>query len=205
MVNHDGYLAIDTSLGTSIALMRGSIERIAEARDERGHTEKIGSLIEQVLGSTTPGDLSGIVVGVGPGPFTGLRVGIAAAQAFALGIDRSLLPVVSHDAVALEHLTRGYERVRVIQDAKRRELFVTEYDGLDEYGIPRRVSEPHIQPRTNFTDHPGDVWHERVPALELIRIAAARIQAGIPAERPQALYLRAPDVAQPGPVKRVSS
>ena len=89
-------LAIDTALGTSVAL--GTGDRVVEAwsDDPRGHSEAIGSLIERVFteSDVDPSAVTHVVAGMGPGPFTGLRVGIAAAHAFALGRGLTVLPLV---------------------------------------------------------------------------------------------------------------
>lgn len=199
------YLAIDTSMGTSVALVRNGTERIVTRDDPRGHAEHIGALIREVLGDTPPRDVAAVVAGIGPGLFTGLRVGLAAAKTFAFGIGQRVIPVISHDAVAVEAILGGSQRVRVVQDAKRRELFVTEYDGLDEYGAPVRVRDPHIVPRADFVPTERDLWPEAIPAHLLIRVAQAHRQAGIDPGEVRALYLRAPDVKEPGKTKRVSS
>src|SRR3954447_22600173 len=101
-------LAIDTSLGTAVAVVEpdGVVRSQVENQDPRGHAEVIGSLIEQALAEASigPADIAHVASGMGPGPFTGLRVGIAAARAFAMGRGVPVVPVVSHDAVALELL-----------------------------------------------------------------------------------------------------
>ncbi|MFC7765896.1 tRNA (adenosine(37)-N6)-threonylcarbamoyltransferase complex dimerization subunit type 1 TsaB [Leucobacter soli] len=148
-----------------------------------------------------------MVVGIGPGPFTGLRVGIAAAHAFAAGRGVPLLPLQGHEAVALAVLEAGAAApgLRVVQDAKRRELFVTEYAGLDWAGIPVRTVDPHLAAREGFAARPGDVWPERIPAAGLVRLAARRLAAGRGFESDRALYLRTPDVFPPAVRKRVST
>ena len=96
-------LAIDTSAGTSVAVVDGD-RVLSEASDPgtRGHAELIGTLIQRALADAeaSPADITGVVSGMGPGPFTGLRVGIAAARAFAAGRGIPVHPVASHDAVA---------------------------------------------------------------------------------------------------------
>ena len=98
-------LGIDTSLGTAVAVIEpdGVVRSQGESRDPRGHAEVIGSLIESALAeaSARAADITHVAAGMGPGPFTGLRVGIAAARAFALGRGIPIIPVVSHDAAAL--------------------------------------------------------------------------------------------------------
>ena len=98
-------LAIDTSAGTSIALVKdGTVLSSRSTPDTMRHAEIIGSFINEVLtdAGVTSNDVTHVAAGMGPGPFTGLRVGIAAADAFAFGSGAILLPMNSHDAIALE-------------------------------------------------------------------------------------------------------
>lgn len=201
-------LAIDTALGTSVAV--GVNGRIVEASsdDPLRHAEALGGMLLQVFDAAgvAPDAVTGVVVGIGPGPFTGLRVGIAAAQAFALGRGVPLLPLQGHEAVALAVLEQGAAAgARIVQDAKRRELFVTEYRGLDWAGIPERSIDPHLVTRVEFQEDTSDVWPERIPAARLVQLAARRLAAGHSFEAEHAVYLRAPDVAQPSAPKRVST
>lgn len=201
-------LAIDTALGASIAL--GHKGRVFEVSsdDSRGHAEVIGSLLARVFAyaEVPPRAVTGVVAGIGPGPFTGLRVGIAAAHAFAAGRGVPLLPVQSHEAVALSVLERVSAReLRVVQDAKRRELFVTRFEGHDRFSLPHRVDDPHLETRESFVAEAVDVWPERIPAGRLVQLAARRLVAGTIFEEDRALYLRAPDVKPAAAVKRVSA
>jgi tRNA threonylcarbamoyl adenosine modification protein YeaZ len=201
-------LAIDTALGTSVAL--GVAGRVFEAvsDDHRSHAEAIGSLIARVfeLSGASPREVTGVVAGVGPGPFTGLRVGIAAAHAFAAARGVPLLPLQGHEAVALAVFESGAAGpLRVVQDARRRELFVTEFSGLDEAGLPVRSADPHLVARADHEASPREVWPERIPAARLVQLVARRLAAGRGFEPDRALYLRAPDVRSPGAPKRVSA
>ena len=201
-------LAIDTALGTSIALGHNGLVHEVSSDDSRGHAEVIGSLLAQVfeLAGVSPSSVTGVVAGIGPGPFTGLRVGIAAAHAFAVGRGVPLLPVQGHEAVALATLEAGAAApdLRVVQDAKRRELFVTAYRGLDWAGLPVRTANPRLETREHFAAAAGDIWPERIPAARLVQVAARRLAAGTEFEEDRALYLRAPDVKPAAAVKRVS-
>lgn len=199
-------LAIDTSMGTSVAL--GSGGRIIEvvSDDPRGHAEVVGSLIARVLEEfdVPPANVDAVVAGIGPGPFTGLRVGIAAARAFALGQGASVLSLVSHDAIALSRLSRAGERLRVIQDAKRRELFVTEYDGFDAAGVPVRTVDPHLIAAVDYVEGALDLRPLRVSASDLLRLAARKLAVGQAFDPDRALYLRLPDVLESAAPKRVT-
>ncbi|WP_232299722.1 tRNA (adenosine(37)-N6)-threonylcarbamoyltransferase complex dimerization subunit type 1 TsaB [Leucobacter komagatae] len=200
-------LAIDTSLGTSVAV--GSAGGVTEVSsdDPRGHAEVIGTLIERAFAEhgVSPQLVTHVVAGMGPGPFTGLRVGIAAANAFAFGRGLATLPLVSHDAAVLEALESGATAgVRIVQDAKRRELFVTDYRSLDWAGIPERAAEPHLAPRAGFESVANELWPERLPAAALVRLAARHLAAGRAFAPEHALYLRLPDVMQPRAPKPVT-
>lgn len=207
-------LAIDTSTGTSVAVVdrdgaSGELHCVAETGtdDTMRHAEVIGGFIRDALSAAdvTPDRLSGVAAGMGPGPFTGLRVGIAAAHAFALGIGRPFVPVVSHDAIAWSRYRAGdIGPLQVVTDARRREFAISDYDGLDADGLPVRVHGPELVPR------------EEVPAARGIRFDAALVSAGaigmlaelafaagrLPLTADAPIYLRAPDVT-PSAGKRV--
>lgn len=188
-------LAIDTSGATSVALVRDDGEVVASLLDEdaRAHAEHIGPLLEAVLDQAGRPAIDAVAYGVGPGPFTGLRVGMAAARTAALVLGAVELPVLSHDAVALAAVRRGVvPAFVVVADAKRREHFATVYRRLDEAGLPTREGDPVVGP------------DEAVPALTRVvgavdagllgTIAALRRRAGIAPEPQEARYLRSPDV-----------
>ncbi|TDP95810.1 tRNA threonylcarbamoyl adenosine modification protein YeaZ [Leucobacter luti] len=201
-------LAIDTAIGTSVALGVDGRVFTAMSDDHRGHAEAIGGLLAAVFSESgvSPERVTGVIAGVGPGPFTGLRVGIAAAHAFALGRGVPLLPLEGHEAVALEALESGATAgVRVVQDARRRELFVTEYSGLDWAGIPQRSAGPGLVTRMAYEPVHNELWPERIPGAGLVRLAARRLVSGTEFADDRARYLRAPDVAQPTVPKRVST
>ncbi|GAA1843940.1 tRNA (adenosine(37)-N6)-threonylcarbamoyltransferase complex dimerization subunit type 1 TsaB [Agromyces salentinus] len=202
-------LAIDTSTGTSVAVVDHGAGVIAEAGtpDTMRHAEVVGDLIRQALAaaSITPSRLSGVAGGMGPGPFTGLRVGIAAAHAFALGIRRPFVPVVSHDAVAwLWYHEGGDGPMQVVTDARRREFAVSAYDGLDDAGLPIRAVGPQLVPRDEVPERDGArVDASTVSAGGIGMVAELAFAAGrLPLTGDAPLYLRAPDVT-PSAGKRV--
>ena len=97
-------LAIDTTAGTSVALLKDG-KVLAELNNDLGmkHAELIGDAIQSVFNQTAirPQVLDAVVVGRGPALFTGLRVGIAAGMMFAEAAGAQLFGAVSHDAIAL--------------------------------------------------------------------------------------------------------
>jgi tRNA threonylcarbamoyl adenosine modification protein YeaZ len=202
-------LAIDTSAGASVAVVdAGRVLGSADEFDTRSHAEAIGRLIADALAQAgaAPDEISGVVAGMGPGPFTGLRVGIAAAYAFAAGRNVPVLPLASHDAVAWEWATPAL----VVTDARRREVAWSTYDGLGMDRLPVLVSGPHLaHPEDLETVVEGYVRFDRVDATTIsaasLGLLADRMRAlGRPFAADQPLYLRAPDVTpSPGP-KRVT-
>jgi tRNA threonylcarbamoyladenosine biosynthesis protein TsaB len=207
-------LAIDSSLGTSVAVSNGSRIVTLSVDDPLGHAEVVADLIVSALNElgVAAADISHVVAGMGPGPFTGLRVGIAAAQGFAAGRGCELLPLVSHEAVALEvfaeHPSR--EQVFVVTDARRKELFGTRFAAPEALGIPLLVHEPMLFTRAQLDDEaladdPTRVNPERISAGALLELAALRRAANQPFEPHTALYLRAPDVTPSTGPKRVGS
>lgn len=205
-------LGIDTSLGTAVALIDADGFVVAEADSENplGHAEVIGTLLQQVLDAAGAREITGVAVGMGPGPFTGLRVGIAAARAFALARDIPVIAVPSHDAAALRILLgdavaeRADERFAIVTDARRREYAYTVYAGVDDDGLPMRVTEPALTPQTEVDAVLSTLDARRhdttqVPAALLALCGARAVAAGRTLATEEPLYLRSPDVAAPKP------
>ena len=219
-------LAIDTSAGTSVAIVDRDAGILAErsVADTMRHAEVIGGMIQECLAAsgTSRGDLSGVVAGMGPGPFTGLRVGIAAARTFALALGKPLVPVVSHDAIAFAHY--GGRSIGapldapllVVTDARRRELYWSAYSGLDALGLPVRRGGPGLakpdEVSTSVLDglaFAGEGEVERLDAAEvsagaLGMFAELSFAAGRPFAADEPLYLRSPDVMISTGPKRVT-
>ena len=108
---------VDTDTGESI-------DRVISGT--RAHNEQLIPTIEKLLAdaSLTYPDLSAIVVGTGPGPFTGLRVGMATASALGVALDLPVHGVCTLDAIA--HGRAGEWLVAI--DARRKEVYWATYD-----------------------------------------------------------------------------
>ncbi len=191
---------------------RGVISEAGES-DTRRHAEVIGELIDLCLresGVAIP-ELSGVVAGMGPGPFTGLRVGIAAADAFALGAGKPVVRVVSHDGVAWGHYAAGGSGpLLVVTDARRREIYWSAYEGADEFGIPLRSQGPAlVRPDDLAAAVDGFARYPRLDATEVSAGSAGMLAEGLflhgrPFAGREPLYLRSPDVTVPNAPKRVT-
>ncbi|WP_210479722.1 tRNA (adenosine(37)-N6)-threonylcarbamoyltransferase complex dimerization subunit type 1 TsaB [Naasia sp. SYSU D00948] len=201
-------LAIDSSAGTAAAVVDGARGILAEraVADTLRHAEVVGELITAVLREAGVGvaDLDAVAIGVGPGPFTGLRVGMAAGRAFALAAARPALGVVSHDAVA----AAAYEadpsgELLVVTDARRRELYWSRYRGLDAAGLPIRDEGPALARPADVPARERRIDATAVPAGMLGLVAERVLAAGRAPAPVVPLYLRSPDVTLSAP-KRVS-
>lgn len=213
-------LAIDTSSGSSVAVVDrdGGVLGERSVVDTMRHAEVIGALIEGALADAgvAVADLSAVAAGMGPGPFTGLRVGIAAARAFAIGAGIPVVPIISHDAIAFErlgtmHVASAAGGLLVVTDARRREVYWSAYGGLDDVGLPVRTAGPGLC-------KPDDLEHETAALGVADRLDAGIVSAGAlgmlaeltylhgrPFADDQALYLRSPDVTESAGPKRVTA
>lgn len=205
-------LAIDTSLGTTVAANRAGTVVELVSTNQRAHAEHIGALIAAALHNLqlTAADVTAVVMGTGPGAFTGLRVGMAAATAFAVGRQIPLLPLISHDASAWEKLCMGGSHpgtmLRIVQDARRKELFVTDYRVADQAGTQLlQQTPPAVVPRDGYVSAAFEYSPDRVSGVALLSLALHKLATGGDFAAPVPCYLRDPDVKQPAGVVSVAS
>lgn len=203
-------LAVDTSLGTAVALIDadGVTRGEASTADPLGHAEVIGDLLRDALAGAGPADISHVVSGMGPGPFTGLRIGIAAARAFALGRDLPVVPIPSHHAAALRAIETDAVSgaFAIVTDARRREVAITVFDGTDADGIPNVIADTALVPRADADERLAGTRRidvETLPAADLARVGVRALAAGRVLADDEPLYLRHPDVSLPGTPKKV--
>jgi tRNA threonylcarbamoyl adenosine modification protein YeaZ len=213
-------LALDTATPTLVAgvarwdAARWSAGRDAEVLAERAvpsgtkHAELLTPAIQGVLADAglTMADLDAIVVGLGPGPFTGLRVGVVTAAALADALGRPVVGVCSLDAVGTGART-------VVTDARRKEVYWATYaaDGSRRTGPsvdkPADVSlpEPVVGDPTFAADRLGrPVIAADVTTAGLLRAAAPQLADPASAAPLVPLYLRRPDATPPTAIKAVS-
>ncbi len=213
-------LALDTSSpAVSAALVRVEpdvLEVLAEhvVVDVRRHGELLALGVRAVLDGRPAAELGAVVVGLGPRPFTRLRVGLVTAATMADALGVPAYGVCSLDAVG------DGDRV-VVTDARRKEVYWARYAGGARLEGPaverpaglaarldagaRLVGAGSVLHRDAFDGLTVDdsVVHPSGPAL--VRLAAARVLAGAPSEALTPLYLRRPDAVEPGATKRVTA
>ncbi|THV40534.1 tRNA (adenosine(37)-N6)-threonylcarbamoyltransferase complex dimerization subunit type 1 TsaB [Glycomyces buryatensis] len=172
--------------------------------DGRGHVERLAPFIEECLAEAgkTRADIGAVVAGVGPGPFTGLRVGMVTAAAYADGAGIPVYGVCSLDGIGGN--TRG--TALVATDARRKEIYWAVYQNGERVGEPQ-VGKPAELPDTGADYALGEgaakyAAELKIPAepdavypdpVKLVELAAPRIRAGAPTEQLTPLYLRRPD------------
>jgi tRNA threonylcarbamoyl adenosine modification protein YeaZ len=193
-------LVIDTALGTSVAVVSGdaAVERATE--ETRSHAEHIGTFIAEVLhvSGVAANAIDAVVVGVGPGPFTGLRVGIAAGIAFAAGRGIPVHGVPSHDGAAF-----GRGDCCVVSDIRRRELAWTTYRNGVTVSGPSVTTEATLATDIDLAAFP-EIRAVEFSAVALGRAALLRLDRGDDLSALAPLYLRDPDATPSSGPKRVS-
>ena len=166
-------LAIDTSTSRScVAIIDGTEVLYCGFRDgATAHGPSLPALVQEALAVS---DVDEVVVGMGPGPFTGLRVGIAFAQSFALAREIPVRGVCSLDAIAAQVTDKDFI---ITVDARRKEVYWARYT----HGV--RVGEPAV----NF---PADVSGATIHA-DLFPDMVALVN--LPGTITEPIYLRRPD------------
>ena len=190
-------LSIDTSAGTSAAVFDSSCLSFVSFDDPFGHAENVGLAIAQALAEAeiSIDQLSAIAVGRGPAPYTGLRVGMAAATALSKAKSLPLYGVITLDAIA--HSV-GEKSVLVTTDAKRRELFAAIYQAGKRVNGPMLLTSSDLEKYSNF-----ELLQISCDAKLVGEYAKFAIASGLDLSDLSALYLRSPDVT-PSAGKKVS-
>jgi tRNA threonylcarbamoyl adenosine modification protein YeaZ len=231
-------LAFDTATPAVTVALHDGTRVLAEesAVDARRHGELLAASIQQVLAAAgaVPDDLTGIAVGVGPGPYTGLRAGLVTARvlgsalglpvhgtctldviarAAASGLAGSAAGARAGSAAGLTGGTAGHDFV-VATDARRKEIYWARYTAAGQ-----RVSGPEVSAPGEagaccqvagegallYPAELGTPIEPRYPsAAWLAEMTVQRIMQGAPAAPAEPLYLRRPDARVPGPPKRVT-
>jgi tRNA threonylcarbamoyl adenosine modification protein YeaZ len=203
-------LAIDTSAGTAVAvLVDGVVASESYDANSMQHAEKIGIQIQQGLEAAKKksSDVTAVAVGIGPGPFTGLRVGIAAAKMFAEGVSAPIYGVGSLDAIAFANSLD--EPTLVLTDARRSEVFFGLYQGKTAAGVPKALLGPGVKKQAELEaqlqveGHSYLLANTQVSAANLGLLGLAQLAEGTANTSVVANYLRAPD-AVPAKGKKVS-
>ncbi len=209
--------------GAAVAMRPATVLSQRRVTDPFGHAERLMPLALAALdeAGSSLRDVDAVVVGLGPGPFTGLRVGIATAAALGDALDVPVHGVPSHDGLARSLFPLQAELL-VVTDARRREVYVSGYraDGRRVLGpsvvapaaLPAMLAEHGLasvhlagagapllaDPHPTVLDAPAGG-----PVLGLVECAATPLLTGAVPGPVVPLYLRRPDATVPGARKSV--
>jgi tRNA threonylcarbamoyladenosine biosynthesis protein TsaB len=221
-------LVIDTSAGPTAAIVEApgsdplaaTVVESLVSDSSRRHAEELAPAIDALV--TRHGVPGLVVVGTGPGPFTGLRVGLVTARTLARGWGIDVAGVPSLDAIArgaLDDPSLAGRSVLVATDARRREVYLARYSADGPAGltahVPASVASPavaagHLGAGDVVVGGVADAVlaaggeaasaHEAreagVDPAAMARLALARLAAGARLDT-EPLYLRRPDAVAP--------
>lgn len=204
-------LALDTS-GTDCAVCIYDAQSktvLAEITEDigKGHAERLMALVDAAFSKAglQLSDIGKVAVTIGPGSFTGIRVGVAAARGFALSLGVEAVGVTTLETVARAYLKQNAGKpVAVAFDAKREEVYLQIFDANGKALTPEQlVSIEHAKSALN--DFSGDIAGTGIRVLRGTEPASEKdhfpiaIVAEIASEKdaseakPKPLYLRGPD------------
>lgn len=194
-------LAIDTSATVGAALAKdGALLAADRLDDARAHAEELVPMINRLCaqaGVTLP-ELTDVAVGVGPGPFTGLRVGVVTALTLGALAKAPVRGVCSLDVVARTHVAAAQPTGDFIAvlDARRKELYWAQYTAA---GL--RIGDPQVAPPSELPDlpvvgpgaalYPEQLFRPEPAAFDLSVLACDPDSFSDAGTEP--LYLRKPD------------
>lgn len=229
-------LAFDTSsrvVEVSLASSAQTLEQlpVSSVRDDapNAHGERLAPMIAELLASCghTPSDLDAIGVGLGPGPFTGLRVGVVTAKTMGDALGIPTYGVCSLDVIAAAH---AHTRLpfAVVTDARRKQVYWRRYDAAGEPNGPPDIAVPaeladRLRGQVEAVVGAGvDLYPDAFagfarpqasPTVEGGGFPGAAVLAGMvlqralvdtPSENLVPMYLRRPDAQPPGRPKQVT-
>jgi tRNA threonylcarbamoyl adenosine modification protein YeaZ len=190
-------LGVDSSSAQTSLALGTEHELIAHCEhvDARGHAEAIGAMFRETILPALEGRIPDVVVvGVGPGPYSGLRVGIAFAQALAWAWNIPVVGVCSLDALALRVGPRE-GKFGVASDARRSEIYWATYSAPD-----RRIAGPEVsRPEDLGQEARSITWfgegllsecaQARTDARDVLNLALHAIASGLFTTEPEPLYI----------------
>ncbi len=201
-------LAIDTAgADCGVALYDAASTTLLASEQEtivKGHAERLMAMIEAVLGhaGVSMADIDRVAVSVGPGSFTGIRVGVSTARGLGLALEVPVLGISSLQALA--HAAAGNGRpVLALIDAKRGEVFAQVFDEAK-----KALSEPAAMtiedaralqdqyPQAILAGSGVRLLSGAEPAISIYPVAAIAqlaADANNATPKPAPLYLRGPD------------
>jgi len=207
-------LAFDTATPhVTVALHDGdAVVATYESGESMRHGEMLAPGIQRVLddAGAKAADLTAIAVGVGPGPFTGLRVGLVTARTLAFVREIPVHGVCSLDILGAAGADAGLDEFVVATDARRKEVYLASYAGGRRVRGPEVIKPVHAKTDLPVIGRGGVLYPDAFPDGRAPEHPLASVLCDVVLSRrfeivePEPLYLRRPDAAEPGKPKRVS-
>lgn len=205
-------LAIDTALGLCSAAMAedGRLLAVRSEPMQQGHQERLAPLTAEMMAESglSFGEAERIAVTVGPGSFTGLRVGIAFAKGLGLALDRPVVGVECLHAIAASAERRG--RGCAVIDARRGQVYARLFDGNEPAGPPEALTLDDLVAKCGglawiagpgsalLAEHFPDADVDARPGPDPLAVARLGAEADPVTHPAEPIYLRAPDAKLPG-------
>ena len=207
-------LAFDTATPhVTVALHDGDrvVAEYASAEAMR-HGEMLAPGIADVLAQVgaVSRDVTAVAVGVGPGPFTGLRVGLVTARTMALALGIPVYGVCTLDILAAEALDAGHDEFQIATDARRKEVYLASYASRQRVGGPDVVKPADVATDSLVIGRGALLYPEAFPNSAGPEHPDAAVLCDVVVRErfelldPDPLYLRRPDAVAAHTPKKVS-
>ncbi len=204
-------LALDTALDACSAAVLAAGRPLARRFENRprGHGERIAAMVVEVLeeAEVRAGELDRICVTIGPGSFTGVRIGLATARGYGLALGLPVVGITTLAAVAAPHWSEG--AVLAAHDARRRQVYVQVFAAGGAPLARPAAMAPATAAKTLaggaativgsgahlVAEYLADVGDDRLVEARPEAAIFGRLAAALPAPAgpPEPLYLRTPD------------
>jgi len=207
-------LALDTALDAcSVAVLDGSAAHAVRSEPmQRGHQERLAPMVAEAMAEAglAFADLARIAVVVGPGSFTGVRVGLAFAKALSLALDVPCIGVGTLEVMIASTPGAAHGLAAAVIDAKRGQVYLQAFrDGtpldppaaMDIEAAAERLEGLGFRDGGVLTGSGAALLAERLAGVDILPSPEAdasilgrlALNRPVPDRRPQPLYLRAPD------------
>ena len=199
-------LAFDTATPHVTVALHDGERVVAEyaSSEAMRHGEMLAPGIADVLAQAgaTSRDVTAIAVGVGPGPFTGLRVGLVTARTMALALQIPVYGVCTLDVLAAEAMDAGHDVFQIATDARRKEVYLASYASRQRVGGPDVVKPAEVATDELVIGRGALLYPDAFPNSAGPEHPDAAVLADVVVRErfelldPDPLYLRRPDAVE---------
>ena len=204
-------LGIDTATRVCAGLAVNGVVLAETIEDRMAHVEQLTPLVRRLCTAAEvgPTEITEVVVGLGPGPYTGLRVGIVTGRVLAEVAGARLHGICSLDVIAAQHVASGEPTGEfvVVTDARRKEVYWARYaaDGtrLEGPAVAKSTEVPRLPTVGPATELYADTLDVAPGPKGLDPAVLALAGPDLADAGVEPLYLRRPDAAEPGRRKSV--